>query len=846
MDETETLRIEEEIEYIYKPPTARTIVLTMVLAFVLPIMIMALALLKIQVWPGGKFTLYVYDMQGCFGPLITSLRYLGNGDSSVFYSFFGALGNNAFLNYSGYILDPTNWASVLFPMEQMPDVIYFITLFKIGLCGLGASIYFLFGIKEKKNPLVILILSVCYALMSYNIMYSQCIMWFNVIALAPVTIFGIEKIIEGRKGGIYILCMTLSLYYNYQLSFMVGIFSVLYLLIRLSEIHEGRIRISIRFVICNILCIGLFMPVVLSVIPNVISGRMKMDNPMAGRLFYYPFWKVAKQFLSCQYSTIESRGLPNLFCGTFVPLIAFSFFFIPLKPIITRVISALVLVFFMLSLCIVPLNQFWHGFNEPNSFPARYSFLLCFYLLILAYHAISYACGKVKISVSTMYLLYGIALLLACIEMYLNAGFVLSSFNLDNNYNIRSAYQLQLSKSKDVLKHVDDEDFYRIGRDLSYSLNDGMLYGYNGIGYFSSMFERRTMEFIGMLGYSQREHTLRETGGTPLSESLLGIKYKIAREPELFGYYKSIYNNGFYDLQYNESALPLGFTVKYHKYSPDTDPILSSYKSNHNAFLFQEFIISEIYGERVHVFENVDYSLEELETDDFERYIKMEFTAANDKPVWIYCKDEHDGRYVSAPRRSDYFSRSGNSYSSSDEQMASSILKVNGKEVYPFVNSLSTMCIYLGTFKKGEKVEVEAACISGFDDPWLVYFDTDKCEEVLSSIGANGFEVSEHSNGVIKGKINVRDKDEIMVLTLPFMRGYNIRVDGEKTDYGYYREAFLAIKMDPGEHTVEISFIPPGLIPGGIIGTLFLVLSILYLRGYNNPGLRERNEEAIY
>lgn len=819
---------------IYRKPTARTIVFIMVLAFVLPVIILALALLKIQVWPGGKFTLLIYDLRAQFVPIISSLRYLGKGDGSIFYSFYGALGNNAFLNYNTYILDPTIWITVLFPLEQMPDAIYFLTLVKIGFCGLGACVFFFFGFKGKKYPFIILALSVCYALTSYNIVYSECILWLNVIMLAPIILLGIEHIMDGKNGGVYVLCMMLSLCYNAQLTYMIGLFSVLYLVYRLSETESNRLRIIIRFITCNILCVGMYMPVILPVFFNIRGGRLAAGTPTIDR-YYYTIWDLLKQFLSCQYTTIESGGLPNLFCGTFIPLIALLIVVLPLKPIISRVISACICVFFMISFCIVRLNQFWHGFNEPNAYPARYSFLLCLFLILLAYQVICFAFQKLSLTKSVFYTVNVLVMIITCTEMYLNTGYILTSLNLEKKYLINSEYQLQLREIKSALNGIDDGDFYRIGRDLMFTYNDGMLFGYNGIGYFSSMFERRTMDFIGKLGYSQNEHVLTGAGGTPVSESILGVKYKVLQEPELFGYYEDMDCEGSYNLQYNNNALPLGFLTKYREFDYSSSDDLIGGLNDHNAFVFQECVLSELRGKRVHAFEQIEYTVEDVESDIFERYVRIKFTATSDKPVWIYCKDEHGGFRVIA--RND-MGRSGGMPSSdfvsavgSDSTKGSldpAFLKVNGEPRYPFADRISTMCIYLGTFKIGEEVEVEAACVKGFDDPWLAYYNADECEAALQEIKKTGMEVIEHRNGVIKGRINVQDEDDLMVMTLPAMKGYKVRVDGTKTEYGAYREALFALKMEPGWHTIEISFIPYGLIPGTVIGLVSLFITVVY------------------
>lgn len=822
----------KEKTHLYSEPTARIIVLTMILAFVIPVVIMVFAFAKVQIWPGGKFTVLIYDLLSQFGPVISSLRYLGMSDNSFFYSFYGALGNNAFLNYAAYILDPMVWIIAFFSLEHMPTAIYFITLIKIGLCGVGVCSYFLFGSKSRRYPFFILTVSVCYALMSYNIVYSECLLWYNVVMLTPIILLGIEGIIAGKRGGIYVLCMTLSLYYNAQLSYMVGIFAIMYLIYRLSEISKNRIRVILRFVICNILCAGLFMPVALPVMYNILNGRMQSYNYLTGTFFYYPVWKVVKQFLSCQYSTIESGGLPSLFCGTFVPIIAVTIFLLPIKQICTKIIAAMIIIFFIFSFCFVPLNQFWHGFNEPNSYPARYSFLLCLFLLILFYQVLCFVFEKIWLSKSGVYSLYGTVMLITALEMYLNTGYILTSLNLEMRYLIDSEYQFQTREMKTALNNIEDENFYRIGKDIPFTYNDGMLFGFNGVGYFSSMFERNTMEFIGKLGYSQNEHVLTGIGGTPLSESLLGIRYKVLREPELFGYYENMDSKGSFSLQYNEHALPLGFLMKYRGYDPSDDKEIMEGLKDHNAFAYQKLILSELAGADIDAYENIEYSIEDINSEDFGRYVKMKFIVTSERPVWIYCKDLHDGFRVIAPNNMKKNKSSSSTTISTTEQQTTALLKVNGEPRYPFVDGISTMCIYLGTFKRGEEVEVEAACVNSFDDPWIAYYNYDECNSALDTIKQTGLRVTEHKNGKIKGKIKVRNEDDLMVMTLPAMRGYRVRVDGNRAEYGAYRDALFALKMAPGEHVVEISFIPYGLIPGSVLGMIFLVSSVLYFRRF--------------
>ena len=54
-------------------------------------------------------------------------------------------------------------------------------------------------------------------------------------------------------------------------------------------------------------------------------------------------------------------------------------------------------------------------------------------------------------------------------------------------------------------------------------------------------------------------------------------------------------------------------------------------------------------------------------------------------------------------------------------------------------------------------------------------------------------------------------------------------MDGEEAEYGAFRNAFLAVKMKPGRHYVEISFIPPGFELGLTICVVSLILTMLVL-----------------
>ena len=301
-----------------KSKSEKQIVLIMIFSFILPAIIMALAFYNTQIYPGGTNTVLIYDMHAQFLPIYASLRYLGNSDNSLLFTFFGALGNNALPNYSTYLINPLSWVTVLFPLSKLPDVLYFLTIFRIGLCGLGFSIYLLFGrreYREKRYPVAIIILSCCYALMSFNIVYSMCLNWLDITFLLPLVLTSLEQLMEGKKGISFVLLFTYAIYNSFQLSYIMGIFLILYLAFRLIDKQGMWKSVVPRFAIRVLLALGMSMPIFIPMM-KAAGGRFGVEDEVKNGLTYFGIKDLLGQFLSCKYDSIRTGGLPFVFCGT--------------------------------------------------------------------------------------------------------------------------------------------------------------------------------------------------------------------------------------------------------------------------------------------------------------------------------------------------------------------------------------------------------------------------------------------------------------------------------------------------------------------------------------------------
>ena len=70
-------------------------------------------------------------------------------------------------------------------------------------------------------------------------------------------------------------------------------------------------------------------------------------------------------------------------------------------------------------------------------------------------------------------------------------------------------------------------------------------------------------------------------------------------------------------------------------------------------------------------------------------------------------------------------------------------------------------------------------------------------------------------------------EDGVFELAVPYSEGFEVSVDGEKTEYRTVGKAFLGFDVSRGEHRVEIRFTAPGLRAGQIMSLAGIALAVL-------------------
>ena len=122
---------------------------------------------------------------------------------SLFYTWNGAGGSNFWNLLAYYGASPLYLILVLFPKKFLMEGVTLILLLKIGLAGSTMAVYLraIVWEKDKRSADISLVgFATLYALCSYVMAYYWCIMWMDAVALLPLCILGLHKILDGRSG----------------------------------------------------------------------------------------------------------------------------------------------------------------------------------------------------------------------------------------------------------------------------------------------------------------------------------------------------------------------------------------------------------------------------------------------------------------------------------------------------------------------------------------------------------------------------------------------------------------------------------------------------------------------
>jgi uncharacterized membrane protein YfhO len=88
--------------------------------------------------------------------------------------------------------------------------------------------------------------------------------------------------------------------------------------------------------------------------------------------------------------------------------------------------------------------------------------------------------------------------------------------------------------------------------------------------------------------------------------------------------------------------------------------------------------------------------------------------------------------------------------------------------------------------------------------------DVQAFEQSMELISRQGLTVTDISSRKLEGTVTT-DRDGVFLMTIPYDTGWQVRVDGKKTESYAIDDGFLAFRLDAGNHEITLKYTPPGL-----------------------------------
>lgn len=395
-------------------------------AFIIPVVIMYLIYASMGIHPIGEGSVLVLDLNGQYVSFYEGLRNAVYGDMSMLYSFSRALGGEFLGMYAYYLASPFSYIVALFPQKMILEALLTIFLLKTGLCGLTFGFYLHRHFSERPtfSRVTTVTFSLMYALSAYCIVQQHNSMWIDAVIWLPIVSLGLEGLIEKGHYKLYTAFLALTLVSNFYIGWMVCIYCVAYFLfyyfMRNEKGQNNPYRENVhfaksflRFVFFSVLAAAMAAVILMTAYYSLTFGKTTFSTTNWNFKTNFDILDMFVKFLPCSYDTVRPEGLPFVYCGMLTVLLIPVFFCNPRYSAREKICSGILVAFFLLSFLIRPVDLVWHGFQRPNWLNYRYSFMLCFVLLVMAYKGIieirRVRSGVLFFSAGTMLVLLAVA-----------------------------------------------------------------------------------------------------------------------------------------------------------------------------------------------------------------------------------------------------------------------------------------------------------------------------------------------------------------------------------------------------------------------------------------------------
>ena len=337
-----------------------------------------------KVYPFGPKTFGTSDGLAQFKPMIYDVIAKLKLGTLGTYSFNNGLGNPVIFNILYYVSSPLNLICLLF---NSPNVMYLVvTTLKVAFTALNISIY-ASSKTNKKIAITIACLSYCFC--GWFLIYYYYSSFVDIFMMFPLFQFGLERLFTKKKNGIYIFSLSYMIISNFYLTFPVCIYTILYFIIHeiiyLKTTKKDALK---KFLLISKATLIVFFITFFWLYMLVDSyKRMGLAFDTKHVNDYYLTFRglIGSLFYGQETLMVYRYGevVPNISSNTLI-LISIFYYFLNHKISGRERIYSLIVAFIMVNFITITQFDFvMNFFHEIRALPYRYSFILCFYEIVL-------------------------------------------------------------------------------------------------------------------------------------------------------------------------------------------------------------------------------------------------------------------------------------------------------------------------------------------------------------------------------------------------------------------------------------------------------------------------------
>jgi uncharacterized membrane protein YfhO len=684
--------------------------------------------------------------------------------------------------------------------------------------------------------------------------------------MLPLFLIAFGHMIKKEKVIPYIITLSLMILFQFYLGYMLALFIIFgfsaYIIFSVEK--KQRQKSIIIFIVSTLIAVLITAPVWLSAFEQFLSSARGVSV----------------------ISSLKSSKLFTNFATTLPMILSTGMIIYGLKMFLSQRLKSdkrlkplyIMMILFMISLYIEPINKMWHT-GSYQAFPVRYGHMLVLtglaifaaavgkvksdgdepmksdrrilvistaavggYFFFTLYH-IQNSTEKLKSYATTLWgsfdslvIVFSAAVcffaVAAVITGYYKKGFLKRSafsvlicllvlgegyFNSSVYMGLAARTTDRFSAAVDLSDRISDDGVYRVKTESKlFDVNLVGAMGYNSLSHYTSLNCESYMFAMKKLGYSSYWMEVGSHGSTAFTDALMGNKYTIDSTPFYSKNDNIIYKNSSFAIFENSLSISLG-TVITAEQAAELENIPEKDRAD-----FQEKLFSA------------------LSDSDETLLTRYEPTAVSDGEIshagdtYFYYRDDVKTGEITynievSGRQKLYFDCFKYISARLTEPTNGSFdVYVNGNRL---INGYPTKAengfLFLGDFEN-ENVTVtleinKSASAYSFG---VFGMDMELLEKEISNIrqatvNVDGDEISVNAN--------CDGENDYLMLMIPQNRGFCISVNGKSVEALTVLDAFMAIPLEKGDNIVVLSYTPYGF----KLSMVFFVIGLAFMAAFS-------------